>query len=62
MKCASGRHEWIDPASAAKCCNGFRRELVIVRIRADLAGLDSVQYDEESEAHFGFKWVKEGAA
>ena len=25
MKCASGKHEWIDPDCAAMCCNGYKR-------------------------------------
>ncbi|MCX8018590.1 MULTISPECIES: hypothetical protein [Tepidimonas] len=28
MKCRSGLHEWLDPASAQRCCDpGWRREL-----------------------------------
>jgi len=56
--CSSGTHVWIDEVSAAKCCNGFRSELVIVRERADLAGLRSVQYEEEAETHYGFRWTR----
>ncbi len=25
--CTSGRHTWIDEASAERCCNGWQREL-----------------------------------
>ena len=25
--CATGRHVWLNDADAARCCNGYRREL-----------------------------------
>jgi hypothetical protein len=25
--CKSGRHDWLDEASAERCCNGWHREL-----------------------------------
>ena len=61
--CKSGRHVWIDEESAAKCCNGYRRELVIVQQRSDLLEVQSgtLQYEPESEAWFGRRWVKEEA-
>jgi hypothetical protein len=34
MKCKSGRHEWINPEDAAKCCNGYRRVLEIGNVRS----------------------------
>jgi hypothetical protein len=27
LKCQSGKHEWTNPEDAAKCCNGWHREL-----------------------------------
>ena len=29
MKCKSGKHEWLDPESAKKCCNGYNHILRI---------------------------------
>ncbi|MBA2704808.1 MAG: hypothetical protein H0U60_13265 [Blastocatellia bacterium] len=27
--CKSGKHHWTDPEAAAKCCNGWRRVLLV---------------------------------
>lgn len=32
MLCKSGKHEWLSPQDAEKCCNGYRRELEIKTI------------------------------
>lgn len=29
MLCKSGKHDWMQPADASKCCNGYSRILVI---------------------------------
>jgi hypothetical protein len=38
--CRSGKHHWLDPISADRCCNGWRRELRIPRAELgdDLGG------------------------
>ena len=46
--CKSGNHSWLSQADADKCCNGFRRQLLI--------------YPKASECDsfhgwFGYKWV-----
>lgn len=50
MLCKSGRHFWLNPADADKCCNGYRRILV-------LGGGDNQQ--EAGGVMCGRAWVAE---
>jgi hypothetical protein len=54
--CASGRHTWTDPDDAARCCNGWRRQLVVAGPGEALPeGARSVS--SLPGARCGFVWV-----
>jgi len=55
-RCKSGQHEWLDPADAAKCCNGWRRVLLV----GNLAEAERVVFGDV--APYGFYWAKAEAA
>lgn len=72
MKCVSGKHEWLSPVSAKRCCvPGWRRELCIGNAddaRAHVIGGESA-IDGISGAMFIWRFTgapsaakKEGAA
>lgn len=55
MLCKSGRHEWINPSDAEKCCNGYERRTIIGDVReCDTIG----SYLLPGGIPFGYKWVK----
>ena len=61
MKCRSGQHEWTRPEDAAKCCNGYHREL---RIWPDMPSrqeqLDGATGIPGLEVQAWNVWVKDG--
>ncbi len=51
--CKSGKHTWLSKADADKCCNGFRRMLVI----GNVAGVESMGADPlPGGVPYGYKW------
>jgi len=53
-KCKSGNHAWIFKEDAEKCCNGFRRVLVI----DDLRVCDRVVSERlPGGVSYGYAWV-----
>ena len=50
MFCKSGKHFWTNPADAEKCCNGYKRILV-------LGGGDNQQ--ESGGVMCGRAWVRD---
>lgn len=60
VKCKSGLHEWIDEKDAQKCCNGFRRVLVIGSVGIAPEGCDKIVSNLlPGGVIYGYKWVKE---
>lgn len=53
-KCASGRHYWTNPDDAAKCCNGYERQLLLGK---DALGCDHFCGALEGTV-YGYSWVK----
>ncbi|MDO8725129.1 MAG: hypothetical protein Q7J35_03560 [Candidatus Methanoperedens sp.] len=52
-KCRSGQHTWLFKEDAAKCCNGFRRVLVI----NDPKACDSVVSELlPGGVSYGYRW------
>lgn len=56
-ECLSGRHWWRDRESADKCCNGYRRILLVgyADIRAAGVPIDGV----EAGTPYGYTWILE---
>jgi hypothetical protein len=54
--CRSGRHTWADPDDAARCCNGWRRQLVIAG-PGEALPTDAESIGTTPGALFGFVWV-----
>ena len=48
--CKSGKHAWTRESDAAKCCNGFKRVLCLLK--------DATVISRDPEGPFGFGWVK----
>lgn len=40
--CQSGKHYWLDPISRERCCNGYRRVLVVGEPGDDRDGMVKV--------------------
>jgi hypothetical protein len=55
--CRSGSHTWITAADAAKCCNGWRRELVIEQPGVSLDDCDHV-VSERLPGGWRYGWVR----
>jgi hypothetical protein len=54
-KCKSGNHTWLFKEDAEKCCNGFRRMLVI----DDLRACDRVVSERlPGGVSYGYGWVQ----
>jgi hypothetical protein len=52
-KCKSGQHAWLFREDAEKCCNGFRRILMI----GSLTGVDRRGADPlPCSVPYGYKW------
>lgn len=55
-RCKSGKHEWSNPADAAKCCNGWHRVLVL----GDLRACATVGHDPlPGPTLYGFTWARD---
>jgi hypothetical protein len=53
MLCKSGRHYWLDPADAEKCCNGWKRILL-------LPGDEEPDMDIRwVRGEYGYAWMQE---
>ena len=53
--CKSGQHNWLFPEDAKKCCNGYRRVLVI----GNISDCDRVSKEVLPEnIRYGYKWEK----
>jgi hypothetical protein len=53
--CKSGNHNWLFQEDADKCCNGFRRVLMIGNIKGcDRIGRESLP----NNIKYGYKWEK----
>lgn len=58
-KCKSGNHNWLFPEDADKCCNGYRRILLIGNVGISPKGCDVVITDMLSGGvKYGYKWKK----
>lgn len=58
-RCTSGRHEWLAIEDAAKCCNGYRRELVI----GDVSGCSTIGSEPlPGGVRYGYRWVPDTQA
>lgn len=56
MYCITGKHYWINPEDAKKCCNGNVRKLVI---GGDISKCDTIGIDPlPGGVRYGYKWVK----
>lgn len=56
-KCKSGRHVWTRQEDAAKCCNGYRRVLIL----GDTAKADRIAGEPlPGGVLYGFAWAKGG--
>jgi len=58
-KCKSGNHTWLFKEDAEKCCNGFRRVLVIGNV--DIAPKDCDRVCHEplpGGVMYGYRWVQ----
>jgi hypothetical protein len=53
VKCKSGNHEWFFKEDAEKCCNGYRRVLVIGDTR-ECNGIGKEPLPGGSR--YGYKW------
>jgi hypothetical protein len=54
VKCKSGRHEWLFEEDAQKCCNGYRRVLVIGNIKeCNTVGREKLP----GGFRYGYKWT-----
>jgi len=58
-KCKSGIHNWFFPEDAEKCCNGFRRVLLIGNVGIPPKGCDVLITDTlPGGVKYGYKWEK----
>ncbi len=58
--CKSGRHTWLDEADAAKCCNGWHRELRVAQTTlSEALPADAQHVRHESGADVGYVWVRD---
>lgn len=56
VKCKSGMHEWFYPEDAQKCCNGFKRILVI----GNISECSNIGHDPlPGGKRYGYKWIPE---
>ena len=57
-KCRSGQHAWIFREDAEKCCNGFRRVLVIGNAVIVMKDCNNVGSEHlPGGVMYGYKWV-----
>ena len=57
MKCKSGQHTYMNPDSAAMCCNGYHRELrSVYQDNSDAELNGRVRVNGESLIHV---WIKD---
>jgi len=57
-KCRSGQHTWIFKEDAEKCCNGFRRMLVIGNAGMVMKDCNNVGSELlPGGVMYGYKWV-----
>lgn len=59
MRCTSGRHEWIGPDDAAKCCNGWER---VTEIPGSYDTCDTLSVEPSSGVLIGRRWERERSA
>lgn len=58
-RCRSGHHEWLRPEDAEKCCNGYRRALIIGDVsRCTTLGSTPLP----GGVRYGYRWVRESQA
>lgn len=56
MRCTSGRHEWTNPEDAEKCCEGFKRVLVI----GDTIGCNNHGSSPlPGGTYYGYRWEQQ---
>ncbi len=62
--CKSKKHVWSNKEDAEKCCNGYKRVLVVRNINDEALPEDAkaVKIDPETGMQWGRIWVKEEAA
>ena len=60
VRCKSGLHEWTDEKDAQKCCDGFRRVLMIGDAGIAPEGCDKMVSDHlPGGVRYGYKWVRD---
>ena len=58
-QCRSGLHAWLFKEDADKCCNGFRRVLVIGNVGIVPKGCDRVGSEPlPGGVMYGYRWVQ----
>jgi len=57
FQCKSGNHWWLGQADAEKCCNGFKRVLIVAEPGEQLPA-DAKPVRQISEARCGFTWQR----
>ena len=58
-KCKSGQHTWLFREDAEKCCNGFRRVLVIGKAGMVMKDCNNVGSEPlPGGVMYGYKWVQ----
>lgn len=55
-QCKTRRHTWLRAEDAAKCCNGYKRILVL---NPNSAQASNIAYDAQACTSYGRAWVKD---
>lgn len=58
--CKTGRHTWTNEENAAKCCNGWHRELRVATLTlGETLPPDADHVRQEAGAAVGYVWVRD---